>query len=133
MVRGFPGSEDVEGLVTTTDADACSESPTRVAVITTVLLLATSGAVNSPLGEMVPALADQVTAVFGLPLIVAVNCSCSRDPTVVLPGESESVIARAELGALTPCVKPLQAIAVNVRPINSVSAEARELDRRAHV
>ena len=35
---------------------------------------AVAGAVYTPLLEIVPPLADQVTAVFVLPVIVAVNC-----------------------------------------------------------
>lgn len=49
---------------------------TLVAVMTTEVLLVTLGAVKAPLLEMVPALADQVTAVLAVPLIWAVNCCC---------------------------------------------------------
>ena len=42
--------------------------------------------------EMVPALADQVTDVFVVPLMRAVNCRCSIDATVAVPGESESPV-----------------------------------------
>jgi hypothetical protein len=57
--------------------------------MTTGVSLATLGAVNNPLLEIVPALADHVTAVFAVPLMRAVNCSCSSDTTVALPGESD--------------------------------------------
>jgi len=83
-----------------------------VAVITIVVSLDTLGAVKNPLLEIVPALADQVTAVFGLPLILAVNCSCCSDAIVALPGESESAVeaglrveeefAELELGEAEP-------------------------------
>src|ERR1700683_5471514 len=62
---------------------------TLVAVMATGVLPVTAGAVNNPLLEMVPALADQVTAVSAVPLRRAVNCSCSWEPTVALPGESD--------------------------------------------
>lgn len=52
--------------------------------------LATLGAVKKPVVEIVPALADQVTAVLDVPLMRAVNCICSCDVTVALGGESDS-------------------------------------------
>ena len=59
------------------------------AKIVTGVLLVTLGAVKNPLSEMVPALADQVTAVLADPLMRAVNCNCCCDTRVALPGESE--------------------------------------------
>ena len=47
---------------------------TLVAVTVTLVLLVTLGAVNRPPVEIVPALADQVTAVLLVPCTVAVNC-----------------------------------------------------------
>src|ERR1035438_1293068 len=61
----------------------------------TCVMLATSGAVKNPLLEMVPAVADQVTAVFEVLLSRAVNCSCSIDATVAAPGEIESALGAA--------------------------------------
>jgi hypothetical protein len=49
--------------------------------------LLTAGAVNLPVLEMVPALADQTTAVSDVPLILAVNCCVPREATVELLGE----------------------------------------------
>ena len=49
-------------------------SAALVAVIVTLVLLLTLGAVNNPLLETVPALADHVTAVFVVPCTVAANC-----------------------------------------------------------
>lgn len=68
-----------------------------VAVTTTVVLVATLGAVNSPVFEIVPALADQVTAVFGVPLIFAVNCRRSSDTRLALPGVSDIAVEELEL------------------------------------
>ena len=51
----------------------------------------TLGAVNKPVAEIVPALVDQVTAVFELPLMLAENCCCPWDDTVTLPGEIETI------------------------------------------
>jgi hypothetical protein len=42
--------------------------------MTAEVLLVTWGAVNTPLLEIVPVLADQVTPVFEVPLKLAVNC-----------------------------------------------------------
>jgi hypothetical protein len=69
-----------------------------VAVTVTGVLTATFGAVKIPSFEIVPALADQVTAVFGDPLIRAVNCNFSNDATVAVFGESDSA-AELELEA----------------------------------
>jgi hypothetical protein len=66
-----------------------------VAVMMTGVVLVTLGAVKNPLLEMVPALADHVTAVFDVPLTRAVNCSRSIDATVALPGEIESAVEGA--------------------------------------
>ena len=60
-----------------------------MAVIVTGVLLVTLGAVKNPLFEIVPALADQVTAVLADPVMRAVNCNCCSDDRVALPGESE--------------------------------------------
>ncbi|MGD1077534.1 MAG: hypothetical protein ABR881_04365 [Candidatus Sulfotelmatobacter sp.] len=66
-----------------------------VAVMMTRVVLVTLGAVKTPVLEMVPALANQVTAVFEGPLMRAVNCTCSIDATVALAGESESAVEGA--------------------------------------
>src|ERR1700692_4941494 len=47
---------------------------------------------KSPLLEIDPALADQVTAVFAVPLILAVNCSCCIAATVAFSGVSETKV-----------------------------------------
>jgi uncharacterized iron-regulated membrane protein len=58
-----------------------------VAVTVTVVVEVTDGAVKSPVLEMVPAEADQVTAVFVEPLTVAVYCSLEPEETVAPVGE----------------------------------------------
>ena len=63
-----------------------------VAVIVTEVLLVTLLAVKSPLLEILPALADQVTAVFAVPLTLAVKFCCPFEGIVMLLGESEMVI-----------------------------------------
>jgi len=61
--------------VTVTEAEALFVgSATLVAVTVTVVLTLTVGAANSPELEIDPAVADQVTAVFVLPVTVGVNC-----------------------------------------------------------
>ena len=98
----------VAGAVTVTVAEACADAVARcvlffhsgaevvaaspVAVIVIVVLPATAGAVNNPLLEIVPALADQVTAVLAVPLTRAVNCNCSSDVRVALSGVRESAL-----------------------------------------
>jgi hypothetical protein len=44
--------------------------------------------VNNPEGEMLPAITDQVMAVFELPLTAAVNCTVPPPMTVVVAGVS---------------------------------------------
>ena len=68
------------GFTVTLTRVFCVVSATLVAVTTTLVLVFTLGAVNSPWLEMVPALADQVTAVFVAPWTEAVNCCvCAND------------------------------------------------------
>jgi hypothetical protein len=70
--------------------------------MTTEVLLVTFGAVNTPVLEIVPALADQVTPVFAVPVTLAVNRCCACDATVVLTGEIESKVPAA-LAETTIC------------------------------
>jgi hypothetical protein len=58
----------------------------------TEVLLVTLGAVNTPLLEIAPVLADQATAVSAVPLMLAVNRCCACDTRVVLTGEIESTV-----------------------------------------
>ena len=77
--------------------------PLVVALMITGVELLTCGAVKNPLLEMVPALADQVTPVFDVPVTRAVNCNPSSDPMVALPGESEIVFEEEGLTEVTGC------------------------------
>jgi hypothetical protein len=56
-------------------------------MITGVLLL-TLGAVKVPVLEMAPAVVDHATAVFEVPVILALNCWVSCETTVALLGET---------------------------------------------
>jgi len=74
---------------TLTVAEACSvASVAPVAVIVTGVLTVTWGAVNFPLLEIVPAVADQTTAVFEVPVTLALNCSTPCEAIVALLGDS---------------------------------------------
>ena len=55
------------------------------------------GAVKRPVFEMVPAEADQLTAVFVEPPMVAVNCSVPPEETVALVGaiDTETAVGAA--------------------------------------
>lgn len=88
---GFPVLADeveVEVTVRLVDAD-CVGSATLVAVTVTFVVEVTDGAVRSPALEMVPAEADQVTAVFVEPLTVAVYCAVLADDTVAFAGVTD--------------------------------------------
>ena len=61
------------GNVTVTDA-AADLVVSATLVARTVNVPAAAGAVYSPLVEIVPPVVDQVTAVFVVPVTVAVNC-----------------------------------------------------------
>jgi hypothetical protein len=66
-------------------------SVAEVAVTLTVVLVATRGAVNSPVAVIVPALAVQLTPVPEVPITVAVNCWVAPDATVGAFGETVTV------------------------------------------
>ena len=70
------------------------ESATEVAV-TLKLLPLVDPAVNKPALETVPPVALHVTAVFGLPVTVAVNCCAPPGCRVTLAGETVTVTAGA--------------------------------------
>jgi len=74
-------------------AEDCARGLARlVAVIITAVLLETFGAVNSPLLEIMPALADQVTPVLEDPLILAVNRCCACDGTFAEAGKTVTTV-----------------------------------------
>lgn len=78
--------EGIGATVRFTEAFALAFSA-LVAVTVTVVLLLTAGAVNLPVLEMIPAVADQVTAVLDVPVIAALNCSTLCARTVAPDGE----------------------------------------------
>ncbi|HZP17350.1 MAG TPA: hypothetical protein VFB00_05260 [Terriglobales bacterium] len=77
-------------------------SAALVAVMVTLVLLVTLGAVNRPLLEMDPAVADQVTDVLVAPCTEAVNCCVAPELTVADDGETDTLTLGA--GALTATV-----------------------------
>jgi hypothetical protein len=96
--------------VTVTDAEADLEvSAFAVAVIVAGVLAPTLGAVKRPEDEMAPELADHVTAVFALPVTVAVNCCVLPDCTVTEVGEIEMLTGTGGGGVNPmPLPPPLQ-------------------------
>jgi hypothetical protein len=58
--------------------------------VTEVVLL-TVGAINRPDGEIVPALAIQITEVWGVLSKLAVNCNLPPDGTTALAGETVGI------------------------------------------
>ena len=80
------GDGPVAGL-TVTSAEACTAGAIfSVAVMLTLLIEDTEGAVNNPLAEIEPELADQLTAVLEVLLTVATNCCVPPVDTVALTG-----------------------------------------------
>jgi hypothetical protein len=74
---------------------------TLVAVTVIVWVLADAGAVNRPVEEIFPALADQVTAVWLVPLTVAVNWICPPAAAVGLIGEIVTFVQEAHGSTVT--------------------------------
>ena len=83
---------EVGGVTATVALDFFVVLALLVAVTVTLVLLLTFGAVNMPLLETVPAVADQVTAVLLVPWTVAANCCVFPDVRVVLDGETVMLI-----------------------------------------
>src|SRR5437879_7678763 len=99
-VLGDGGAE----IMTEEEADLVA-SAALVAVTVTVVLVLTAGAVKSPELEIVPAVADQVTAVLVEPVTVAVNCWVPAEATEALVGDVET---ETETGTLTVTVADVQ-------------------------
>jgi hypothetical protein len=77
--------------ITSIAADAFFVSSAMlVAVTATLAVWLTDGAVNTPAFEMLPALTDQTTAVFEVPVTVASNCRDCPDGIIQLEGEIET-------------------------------------------
>ena len=80
--------------LTATVALACTLVLAELVASTVMLVLVeTAGAVNSPVLVIVPAEADQTTAVLLVPCTVALNCCVAPDTKLVLVGLTDSVIA----------------------------------------
>jgi len=106
--KGFPVLVLVWVAFTVAFADAdFVVSAWLVAVTVTVVVDVTEGAVKTPVVEIVPAEAAQVTAVFVEPLTVAVNCWVLAEDTVELVGETDMATV---VGAATRIVQ--EAVAV---------------------
>jgi hypothetical protein len=67
------------------------ESAALVAVIVTLVLAETAGAVNIPVEEIEPALADQLTEVLVVPRTLAANCCVLPEPTLADKGDTETL------------------------------------------
>lgn len=80
-------------------------SATLVAVTVTWIVAVTVGAVNRPLGEIVPALADQRTDWLLASLTVAVNCWVPFEVSVALRGEIDTATVAVAGGDLAPAVE----------------------------
>jgi hypothetical protein len=79
-----------------------------VAVTVTVVLALTVGAVKSPELETDPAAADQVTAVFVVPVTVAVNCWVAPEATVAVVGEMLTALDGPHVPAVRLLLKPFK-------------------------
>jgi len=86
VVIGFGG-----GVIVTPACPNFVVSAWAVAVTVAVTFTEVIGAVYKPEDEMVPALAAQLTAVFALPVTVAVNCCVLPDAMVADDGETETL------------------------------------------
>jgi hypothetical protein len=95
------------GLTAATAAACVLEWLALVAVIVTEVLVVTLGAVKTPVLEIVPALADQITAVSALPLMAAVNCCCACDARFALLGEIVIEVPLAET-AIDAGIEPFE-------------------------
>lgn len=87
MLRAGAAAETV-----TVALDFLVVSAALVAVTVTPVLDETVGAVNMPPLEIAPELVDQVTPVLLVPWTVALNCWLPPDETVVLDGETATVM-----------------------------------------
>jgi hypothetical protein len=99
MVNTVGEIATVTGALTVTVADAdCAGSAALVAV--TVYVPGALGAVYSPSGEMVPPVADQVTAVMSEPVIIAVNCCVPPGNNDAAVGDTDTVTGGAATALL---------------------------------
>ena len=85
--------EEASGVIVRVALACLLASATLVALTVAVVLTLTSGAVYSPLLEIVPEDAVHVTDVLLIPVSVAVNCRVPWDATVALLGETEILMS----------------------------------------
>ena len=81
-------------VVTFTETVACADlvvSAMLRAVTVAVVEEVTLGAVYSPLLEIVPLVADQVTPVFEVLLTVAMNCCVAADSKLLEVGDTDTL------------------------------------------
>jgi len=89
FVEAIAGGVLLGGAVMLTAADAFLDgSATLVAVIVAVVFVLTAGATNSPLMEMVPDVAPQLTPTLLVPVTAEVNCMLFPEATVAAEGDT---------------------------------------------
>jgi predicted NBD/HSP70 family sugar kinase len=93
-------------ILTVAEALATSDA-WLLAVTVTAEVVCTTGAVNNPVLEIEPALADQVTAVLFVPVTLAVNCWLEPEIRDALIGEICTEICGALLGAILTVAEAL--------------------------
>jgi hypothetical protein len=119
-LAGFTVSTGATGF-TVRVADALLLVSARlVAVTITGVAEVTVGAVNKPDAPTVPAVADQLTAVFGVLPTLAVNCRVAPETAVAVEGDTEMLTAGAVASVLSI-------------PIASTASESRERTRKWYV
>jgi hypothetical protein len=97
---------------TETTAEAlCVVAATLVALTVTLVEEFTTGAVNNPDEEIVPALDFHVTPVWLVPVMVAANCCFPPEITLVLAGETEMLMP-------DPVPKPLSEVPLPTAMLN---------------
>ena len=104
--EGGGGGAGDDGVVAVTVTVACADfvvSATLVATTVAVVDELTLGAVNTPLLEIVPPLADHITPVFELLVTVAVNCSVPAELTLDETGETETPTVAGGLTVTEEC------------------------------
>ena len=123
----IPGREAVlipsAGVTVTLAVALIKGLATLLAVITALVWAETVGAVYSPVLEIVPMLADQVTCRLVALVTVAANLSFAPDGTVALVGERVTVMVAALTGGAS------QAIKIRRRAANKNRSEERRVGK----
>jgi len=94
----------VAGVTAMLALDVLVLSAVLVAVTVTLAVAVTVGAVNRPALEILPALADQVTAVLLVPCTVAPNCCLPPELRLAVVGDTATVIPEFKVGGTTVMV-----------------------------